>query len=125
MRRLLSHILALLLCLPYLACAMPGCGHDEPVASDVTACVNHEKAPEQSASEDLMFLSDCAEVEVALVQAEKQASKSDVKKDLTLADVLSALKVPDADVQHDTEPWSNQRFVLHPDIILATQRFRL
>ena len=72
-----------------------------------------------------MFLSDCAEVDVALVQAEKQASKSDVKKDLALADVLSASKVPDVDVQQDTEPWSNQRFVSHPDIILATQRFRL
>ena len=128
MRRLLSHLLVLLLCLPYLACAMPACGHDVAVTpSETTACVNHEKASEQliTDGDDVMFLSDCAEVDVALVQAEKYSSKLDVKKDLESVDVVSALHVPHVDVQHHTEPGFNQRFISIADIILTTQRFRL
>jgi hypothetical protein len=107
---------------------MPACGHDVAVApSETTACVNHEKASEQLTSDvdDVMFLSDCAEVDVALVQAEKHSSKPDVKKDLESVDVISAPQVSHVDVQHHTEPWLNQHFISLPDIILTTQRFRL
>lgn len=125
MRQRLSQLLVLLLCLPYLACAMPACGHDvTQVQSDGTACVNHEKAPVDNV-EPLMFLSDCAEVDVTLVQTELSSKQIDVKQDLVALGADSNPFIPHVDIKQHTEPWYAQTVLSHTSIILSTQRLRL
>ena len=117
------------MCMPYLACAMPDCGHEATIVqTEDQPCADHDQRVDskERASADVMFLPDCAGVDVQLIAHDSSALKVDFKN----GDAASA--------DHEAELFKKQAFVettfwhvwdarthLSPDIILTTQRFRL
>ena len=129
MRKILTQLLVVLLSMPYLACAMPVCGHEAAIIQlETQPCAGHDKISEHQGhhTAEVMFLSDCAGVDLKLIQHDSALQKADFKSD------SSAIS------EHEPELFKAQAFVdtivwpiwdasAHPppNIILATQRFRL
>jgi hypothetical protein len=124
MRKILTQLLIILVCMPYLACAMPDCGHETVVIqSDVQPCADHQGQQ----TSGVMLLQDCAGVDVPLIQHDSLFQKTDFKSDeLTASGYGSELFKADAFLEVTVRSvWDAASPPPPPSIALTTQCFRL
>ena len=129
MRKILTQLLVLLVCMPSLACAMPACAHGTAVTqSDMQPCADHDDLVEQRGQEtpDVMFLQDCFGVDVPLIQYDSSLQKKDFKSDNSaIVEREPALFNAQAFLEISVHPMWDSTSHPPPNIVLATQRFRL
>ena len=123
MRKISTQLLIILVCIPYLACAMPDCGHETVVIqSDVHPCTDHQGQQ----TSDVMLLQDCAGLDVPLIQHDSSFQKTDFKSDeLTASGYGSELLKADAFLEVTVRSVWDAASRPPPSIVLTTQRFRL
>ena len=129
MRKMLTQLLIVFMSMPYLACAMPACGHETAIIqSEVQPCVSHNKVAEHGGYEaaDITFLQDCMGVDVQLIQYDSSLQKADYKVTDTVISAHGA-GLFEAQALFETSVRSLWDIRAHPspNIILTTQRFRL
>ena len=129
MRKIITQLLVILLCLPYWVCAMPVCGQEIVVSqAETPPCEAHDKLAEHQGQQtaEFMFLLDCAGVDLPLIVHGTALQKVDFKSDDSAIaghelDLFKANSV----LQANAPPtWDTGPKPL-PSIILTTQRFRL
>jgi hypothetical protein len=129
MRKILTQLLVVLVCMPYLACAMPACGHGTAVAQpEIPPCADHDNLVVQPGQEsaDVMFLQDCAGVDVPIIQYDSSLQKKDFKSDgSAIVEREPALCKAHASLKINVSPIWDSTSHPPPNIVLATQRFRL
>jgi len=128
-KKIFSQLLIIFMCMPYLACAMSDCGHEATIVqTEAQPCADHDQRVDskERASAGVMFLPDCAGVDVQLIAHGSSALKVDFKNgDAASADHESELFKTQAFIETTVRSALNARTHLPPDIILTTQRFRL
>ena len=123
MRKISTQLLIILVCIPYLACAMPDCGHETVVIqSDVHPCTDHQGQQ----TSDVMLLQDCAGLDVPLIQHDSFFQKTDLSDELTASGYGSELLKADAFLEVTVRSvWDAASPPPPPSIVLTTQCFRL
>ena len=129
MRRVLARLLIAVLCLPYLACAMPVCDQPDPtLLAKPVLCADHAQAGDKQADDatHVMLLLDCAGVDLELIQADPSSQKPQLKlSDNALAYSEEGLFKP-VTFFKDRVRLSIYHGQTPPlDIILLTQRYRI
>jgi hypothetical protein len=129
MRKLLTQLLIVFMCMPYLACAMPACGHETAIIqSEIQPCASHNNVAEYTEHEtpDLMFMRDCMGVDVQLIQHDSSLQAADFKvSDTAIYSQDIATFKAQRIVESTTGRLWDTRSYSPPNIILTTQRFRL